>query len=294
MKAELAERLLGRVMGWDTSQLREHVPDLQVLAEVKYDEYGNYRAGSKFVENLAAWLAQLPEGRRELALDFVEHGLVFVSEIEITQLINRVPATIVERVLRERIARKKGIPAHRVAEIHRDGDYSALRRRSLILGASDGARLDRLRRASLLSHEQFLQTIEPSPRQLEKLGEAIGEALGPDVSPTFQHVFVVDDFSGSGFSLLRRENDGRWGGKVARLYDILQNANEVVDDVPGTIVLYVASEQAIDHLEEALEAAGLGHWSVQCAQRIPSWMKVDRQFPEMIELCRGDVRSGHG
>jgi hypothetical protein len=289
----LAERLLGRVMDWGSEDLREHIPGLQALAEVKYDEYGNYGPGSKFVENLAGWLAQFetPEDRR-VALEFVERGLVFISEIEVNHLIGLVPSTVFARILRERIANEQGIETHRIAEIERHPDFARLRRRVLVIAASDGARVDRLRRASGLSHEQFIQAASPSVDQLTKLTEALRghELLQGDQTATFGHVFVVDDFSGSGTSLVRasRSGDG-WTGKLARLQEALANAatQGLIDiDVPGTMVLYIASDQALSQIREGLEKLGMANWSVECVQCLPARIKVDTTFPAMAELCR--------
>ena len=93
-----------------------------------------------------------------MALDFVMNRLVFISETEMRHLISLVPTTIIDPILRARIADAHGLASYRIAEIERHDDFVALRRKSLVLGASDGARLDRLRRVSRLSHEQFLQT----------------------------------------------------------------------------------------------------------------------------------------
>jgi hypothetical protein len=91
VKDDLAERLLSRVMDWDTTEIKQYIPDLQMLAAIKYDEYGNYGPGAKFLESLAAWLQQLSEDHRQVALDFVLNELVFVSETQMSHLINSGP-----------------------------------------------------------------------------------------------------------------------------------------------------------------------------------------------------------
>ncbi|HEV7492158.1 phosphoribosyltransferase-like protein [Baekduia sp.] len=292
MRAELAQRLLNEVMGWtDDDSFRQYVPDLQALAEAKYDEYGNYGPGSKFIENLAGWLNQFPEVRRTVALDFVMARLVFVSETEMRHLVDLVPNSIIDRVLRSRVAEAHEIPAYRVAEIEGNRDFVTLRRRSLVLGASDGARLDHLRRASGLSHEQFLQTPAPSAEQIKKLVEKMAKAeVLEDSDHRFEHVFLVDDFSGSGKTLLRKSDKaGEFEGKVAGLrqaLDVAAAEGLVAPDVPGTVVLYCASEQAQEQIAGCLTEMGATGWTVDTVQLFPHSLRVTETDPAMELLCR--------
>lgn len=291
MRAELAERLLNEVMGWTTGVFGERVRDLQALADVKYDEYGNYGPGSKFIENLASWLDQFPEDRREMALNFVVERLVFISEPQMNHLIGLVYLEIIAPVLRARIAQRHSLPAYQIAEINRHPDLAALRRASLILGASDGARLDRLRRSSgQLSHEQFLQGATPGIDQLDPMARKLAAALeiDQDTAP-FTHVFLVDDFSGSGRSLIREEEDGSHDGKLIRLRDALAEAIKegfVEADAPVTIVLYVGGQQAEDQVRTTLAAAGLADWELRSVLLLPNAIRVTDTDPDMIELCR--------
>lgn len=292
MRTELAQRLLNEVMGWSTGEFQEYVPDLQSLAEVKYDEYGNYGPGGKFIENLAGWLYQFQPERRQVALDFVMNELVFISETEMGHLVSLVPSTIISPVLRGRVAETHGIAPHLIAEIERHRAFALLRRKSLVLGASDGARLDRLRRVSSLSHEQFLQTPSPSLEQLRKLTNKLADApaLGADGgSALFEHVFLVDDFSGSGTTLIREKKSGDgYSGKIADMRQSLVDGAEqgLVDEgVPGTVVLYCASEQALDQVRACLADVGLNNWDVRAVQVLPYGLKVTETHPAMEALC---------
>jgi hypothetical protein len=292
MRADLAERLLKEVMGWDTGEFAERVRDLQALAAVKYDEYGNYGPGSKFVENLAAWLAQFPPDKRKIAFDFVLRRLVFISEVEIGHLISLVYPEIIAPTLRQRVADEIGISVHRVAEIERHDRFIELRRRSLIVGASDGARLDRLRRASPLSHEQFFQGARPTVEELRPAVDALVKAReAPEGTElTFGQVFFVDDFSGSGHTLVRKE-DGSYTGKLVRLDEQLQAAATaepplVDDSVPVTVVLYSASEQALEHASATAAAAGLDSFDIRTVQVVPRSQGVDLTDEPMTALCR--------
>lgn len=321
MRDELAERLLSRVMGWRSPDLQQFVPDLQALSLMKYDEYGNYGPGVKFVENLAAWLDQFPADKRQTALDFVIDELVFVSNSEMAHLVTLVPLEVLRPVIRGRIGEKLGIPRFRIAQIEATPEFQRLMRSSLIIGASDGAKLDQLRRASSeLSHEQFIQGTEPDLHQLERLAgklakrfpdsgvnegeaEAVVAPEQPEAVATgvedeseemsaiapFEHVFFVDDFSGSGRTLLRKDDGEPWDGKLIRLRDHLTKAAQngyVVENVPGTIVLYFASEKAQEHLSGHLAAAGFSNWTVEVVAELPSARCIDRTNQQLADLCK--------
>lgn len=321
MRDELAERLLSRVMYWRAPELQKFVPELQALSLMKYDEYGNYGPGIKFVENLAAWLDQFPADQRQTALSFVMDELVFVSNSEMTHLISLVPLEVLRPVIRKRIGEQLDIPRFKIAQIEATVEFQRLMRSSLIIGASDGAKLDQLRRASSeLSHEQFIQGTEPDLHQLERLSQKlakrfsdgdedtdleeevdVSELVGTDATEgeegpaeaapiaPFEHIFFVDDFSGSGRTLLRKDEGEPWDGKMIRLRDHLATAAQsgyVVENVPGTIVLYFASEKAQAHLADQLAAAGFSNWTVEVVAELPSSRCVDRTNEQLAELCK--------
>ncbi|MEJ7784824.1 MAG: hypothetical protein WKF96_08475 [Solirubrobacteraceae bacterium] len=292
MKSELAEELLDRLMGWDRAAFQEKVRHLEALASYKFDEYGNFRPGVKFFESLAAWLDQFADqAERATALEFVLERLIFISDAEMTHLIELVYDDHMDIVLRERVASQLGLTRFDVARVTGDPAFATLRRRSLVLGASDGARLDRLRRsAPFLSHEQFLQSSEPPSELVVPMCAKLAEALqqqGSDAPASFAHVFLVDDFAGSGETLLR-EKDGECKGKLVKLHRALEPLGEqglVCEDIQVTVILYVAAQQAFDHVVGVLKSSGLPHWEVRVVQTLPSWVRVDEQDHAVAELA---------
>lgn len=292
MRPELAEELLHKLMDWDRAAFQEKVRRLEVLASYKFDEYGNFRPGVKFLESLAAWLNQFGDQiERTTALDFVLDRLIFISDGEMTHLIELVYADHIELVLRRRVARQLDCSPYQIARIVGNDAFAALRRRSLVLGASDGARLDRLRRsAPFLSHEQFLQSNEPPIGLVAAMRDKLVEALGQrklDAPATFGHVFLVDDFAGSGETMLRIK-DGAYKGKLCKLADAMDKlAAEglLSKDVGVTVILYVASEQARIHLDTTLKTSPLPSWEVRVVQELPSWIRVNEQDAAFAALC---------
>jgi hypothetical protein len=291
MKSELAEELLCRLMDWDRAAFQENVRQLEALATYKFDEYGNFRPGVKFFESLAAWLDQLEGAERASALGFVLERLIFISDAEMTHLIELVYPDHIEEVLRRRAASRLGCSPCAVSRIVSEPEFLGLRRRSLVLGASDGARLDRLRRsAPFLSHEQFLQSTEPAAELVGEMCTKLDEALKQleiDAPATFEQVFVVDDFAGSGKTLLRCEQ-GAWKGKLvklARAIERLREAGLVTEAPEVTVVLYVASAQARTHLDDSLAVAALPHCAVRVVQQLPAWVRVDTEDAAFAALC---------
>jgi hypothetical protein len=286
VKDELAERTLARLMGWteaETERLQSTVGDLQALARLKYDDYGMFRPGVKFLESLVGWLGQFEPAEREEALRFVLNGLLFLSFAELDHLISSVYSDFIRQSLLDRVARVIGEERFRVSRLAAEPLFRELQRRTLVLGLSDGARLDQLRRSSpMLSTEQFHPTYWVEPAAMEDRRQALAEALdqyGLSTETTFAQVILVDDFSGSGFSMLRPDGSGSYKGKLWRVRKILDDQPQYfAGDVEVLIVLYVATEQARSHLTDMMKEAGL-EWDLRVVMPLPDGIRVSRGWP---------------
>lgn len=293
MRSDLAERLLKSLMDWDVPRFAAEVARLQMVASLKYDEYGGYRPGVKFAENLARWLEQFEGAERDVAFDFVMSRLVFISDAEMDHLIEVAYPDVLEPRFLRRAAEDIGVPAYRVQAIASDPAFISLRRRTLFLGLSDGARLDRLRRASGLSHEQFVQDYMVDTDQAANAQAELAKALAKQDLPgdaTFRQVVLVDDFSGSGRTLVRTDNDepSVYKGKLVKFADRLTQLTEngvVSEDAQVAVLLYVATAQALEHLLSTKPNAGMDAWSIDVVQQLVPELRVDLTDPAMVELC---------
>ncbi len=157
MKDRLASDVLAKVMTWGAAEVAAVAPKLQMLASHKYDSYEGYKPGVKFLENLSAWLARFPDlPSRRVALRFVLDQLVFVSRAELDHLIETVYPDIIRPMVMRETAELLGVSPFAVARIAASPLFLERQRKILVLGLSDGARIDRLRRSSPgLSHEQI-------------------------------------------------------------------------------------------------------------------------------------------
>lgn len=292
MRDEIAGRVLDRLLDWSSEEQSVWMADLRRLAAYKYDHYEGFSPAERFFERLARWLGEFesPEERRRL-IEFVRSEMVFISRHEMNHAIACVYPDFIRHELVRRTAAEIEVSPYRVSEITRSSAFRTLRRKTLFLGLSDGARFDRLRRSSPeLSHEQFWLSPELGVHAIstmrEKLAEALDE-LGLEGPARFRSVVLVDDFYGSGTSLLHRKTDDAWGGKLNRARDHLHNLASGDDplldpDATVDVVLYVASQQARDHIEQELEAFEPS-WRLVIVQPLPARVVVEDA--EMQRLC---------
>ena len=294
MKNRLAEQLLARVLDWKPDEVAEERPLVQALAAYKYDEYQQFSTGSHFVESLALWLRQfsMMEERR-VAYDFVKHRLVFCSSAELRQLVEISYPDYIRPLLVERAAAGP-VERHRPLSVVRGTPFRVLQRQCLFLGLSDGAEIDTFRRANTgLNHEQIWHTTElPESREkklAEKLVGHLQQILGrppKDDECRFKTLVLLDDFSASGTSYYGLPAHSPKGGKVEDLSRKVADRSvlsKLVDlcDLEVVILLYIATDQAVSHLEESA-AATWGKHDINCTVR------VVQRLPNDIRIKRGE------
>lgn len=257
MKDANAVEILSRVLSWDTDEYSRNLPYLQLLAGYKYDGYQRFEPGRRFIESLSLWLNQFAQADRREALRLVRDHLVFVSDEEMRHLVRMsYPDIVVQERIRA-VAEEQGIPRFRVAAATSHARFKELQIKSLYLGLSDGAHTNELRRAAAgaISNEQIWQAYELGDEKAEsmrvELGRSLEKAGMPSPNPAFSVVWLVDDFSGSGMSYIRFDNKQKvFRGKIAKVFKQLVD-NRIVD--PGYyevhLLLYIATRQAVDHIE---------------------------------------------
>ena len=258
MKDRNAQQLLAKVMGWnDADTVLKYVPELQLLADYKYDHYQRFAPGKRFIESLALWLEQFDPVDRPTALDLVTNRLVYISDEEFSHLVQTAyPDLIVQERMRL-VAEEQDISPHCVGQIRKHRRFEELRHKSLYLGLSDGARTNEFRRGSDgdISNEQIWQAYELGP---DKSGEMVGElreslAKGdmPSNKPRFNLIWLLDDFSGSGNTYIRYDSEkNEYKGKIKKIYDQMHRGDLIdTSHYEVFLLLYVATRQAVDHIE---------------------------------------------
>ncbi len=269
MQKELAQRLLSATLKWSDEETEQYLDVLSSFAELKYDEYQQYRPGSRFLESLSAWLNQFDEGAdRNTALHFVQNKLVFISTSEMYHLINTVYPGIILPFLKEQayyICEKESLGKSTITTL-----IDLLKTKSLFLAMSDGARIDVLRRFAKLEHDQvcvdydlsnfkYGEVFHEMKIRVDKIDNNTG--IKEYIPDGFSHIFLLDDFSGSGVSYLRTE-DGEQKGKIKKVIDRLRFTETdgqqekrafITPDTKIHIVLYLATEKALNNIKSRIE-----------------------------------------
>ena len=261
--------LIADIMGWgdDGTATREYAW-LRLMASAKYDGYADFRAGSRFVENLATWLKQFEPEDRQTAYDFVRNRLVYVSAAEMQRAIEAfVPETVTPH-LRRLAAEAAGISPHEVwGSPAGAAAFDRILRRCLFIGLSDGSRIDILRRANAttLTTEQIAPMMNIGVEKWEDLGKELRSAQRDDVA-RFEHVYLIDDFTASGTTFIRQVG-GTWKGKLTKFNALVEEARKDMGDdfplAPGYslhIHHYLSTHRARRALEERVEDAR-ANWS---------------------------------
>ena len=284
MKQETALKVLGQIMNWPSQRVRSEFRWLSLMSRLKFDGYADFLAGVRFLESLAAWLQQFEQKDRETAYKLLRHHLLYISTAEMQHLVDLLFAEVVHRNLMEMTARRCSIPVHMVwATPDASRLYSSLRRKTLFFGLSDGARMDMFRRANagLLSNEQVVVAHQIGEEKWQELLEDLRSDTGePDAR--FESIYLIDDFVGSGKTLLRQDK-AAWKGKLPRFWrenhEYLQT--HFTAEWGFYIHHYIATEPAARALEathaEAFEAMK-GTWTM------PAIFSFGMLLPDSIRI----------
>lgn len=285
--------VLGRLadlMGWDTIRFNSEFRWLELMSRMKYDGYQDFLAGMRFIESLADWLQQFAPAEREAAYDFVRNHLVFISPGEMRHLVELFyPESLQPRLIR-RVAESCGIPQYRIwADAKAVELYETLLRKTLFIELSDGGRIDIFRRvnAGVISNEQIVTAPRIHRAKWDDLLKDLRKVTGRG-DERFSLVYLVDDFVGSGMTLLREE-EGEWKGKLLRFWedviDVGAPEKYLAPDWKLCVHHYLSTHQAdkaVKERDEAIrKARGDGGWfdSVEFS----SGMRLAADFPIKLE-----------
>jgi len=261
MRTALAEKLLIKVMNWSLEEVVEERPLIQAMANLKYDEYQQFSPGIRFTESLAQWLSQFAPDERVIAYNFIKANLIFISSEQMTHLVSICFAEKINPWLLGKVAALKKIPRHHVKALFNSAEYKEIKRRSLFLGVSDGAKIDQLRRTSGISNEQVFSSYYISS---EKKEDMLKELKADGFEGKFHSVYLVDDFTGSGLSYARNENE-KPTGKLIKFLKLIYNIDteagnpSVLSDLIDStnldihVVFYIARLQSIEYLRTQIE-----------------------------------------
>lgn len=270
MKRELALQLIQETLPMlleDEDEAASIFRELQFLSDYKYNGYEMYHPGRLFLENLYLWLNQFKPEERIEALRFVREKLIFISRRDFQQLADILYHDVIRRQQIRIAAKYAGIPPFKIRLILESPYFQQITRASLYVGMSDGARIDYIRRHNLaICNEQILPYYEVSPsKNNDLLKELRNDLSNPD--KFFHCLFMIDDFCGSGITLLR---------------EVVQtNINQPYE--PPVIPLSWQSRFRFSAEQNKLELLYRGTLSYEEQQALQE-MGVDRRCAEAINL----------
>jgi hypothetical protein len=199
MRSDLAEQLLEKEMKWDLPTTKEEINKLRYLTAVKYDNYRNFGVGNRFLESLVLWLRQFQNvDEKKTAYRFITNRLLYISE---TQMDHLVDLTYPQRVLPILLKQTVEIESHRfspyqIKKIRTSRTFKEIKRKTLFLGMSDGARMDAFRRKHNLNNEQVSVSYELSEDKWKRMYDDLQEWFKANKSNTggnVENVFLIDD-----------------------------------------------------------------------------------------------------
>lgn len=269
MNSELANKLLASIMKWEPTKLAVERSVLEFMGSMKYDSYDRYMPGTRFMSSLVQWLNQIeePENRDEL-FSFVKHRLVFISSTQMNYLVDLLYDSIIRPMLLKKATDKLAMPSYKLSNAKVQKEFAIQKRSSLVIGLSDGAHTDILRRSAGFSNEQVLTNYYPDEKKIKDMLSKLRkdmEKLGSD-NQYFQSIYLIDDFTASGKSFVRYEDsDNDFHGKLAKIIGELCNVQEGAstthlsallnpesDTVELDILFCMATDKARDNIEESL------------------------------------------
>ncbi|UKJ64850.1 hypothetical protein H1Q78_05550 [Cellulosimicrobium cellulans] len=297
MNGDLSKRVLGQIMGWDDDTARDEYRWLEFFSKIKYDGYRDFQAGMRFIESLATWLQQFDAQEREIAYRFVRKRLVFVGPSETQHLVEQFyPKVAYDRLTRTVAKRNDVAPWEALSSPELRDEITRLRRKTLFLGLSDGARIDTLRHSNVgrLSNEQVAPTTQLDQDKWQGLLSDLRASLGePDAQ--FEIVYLIDDFTATGTSFLRHDTDEIWKGKLRKFKESISSiqADLFAPEWSLCIHHYIASYAAEKNVRANIEAstdyfsdAGWGAVHVSFGTVLPKNLPISETDPEDAEFIR--------
>ncbi len=293
MNQRLALNILGSIMNWDDDRATNEFLWLRLMSRLKYDGYSDFLAGARFLERLIDWLQQFEPSEREAAYQFVRNQLVYIGPAEMQRLVTLLYADHVLPQLRRAVARELALPWWKVsADKAGTESLGRLRRATLFMGLSEGARLDTFRRANRrwLSNEQVVLVTQVDDDKWADLLKKLRENLG-DSGARFSTVWLIDDFTGSGTTLLRNEGTAdspNWKGKLDKFWRSIQSRRDSAFTGSFEVFVhhYIATDVAVWNAQTRFDEAR--------QQRGSDWYpRIEPSFGMVLPSALGVSKEHH-
>lgn len=233
MNSNLANQLLASIMKWDARTLASERAALEFMGSMKYDAYDRYMPGMRFMSSLVQWLNDIKEEDRDEAYKFIKKKLVFISSTQMNYLVDLLYDSKIRPILLDMATVETGMPSYKRSNKVVRTRFEIEKRSALVIGLSDGAHTDILRRSAGFNNEQVLTNYYPDGKKLKDMLDGLrkdGKMAGIE-NPFFRRIFLIDDFTASGKSFIRYDDtDGKYHGKLKKIIDDLCAKSHIEGD----------------------------------------------------------------
>lgn len=277
MNSNLANKLLARTMNWKPKKLASELATLEFMGSMKYDAYDRFMPGMRFMSSLVLWLDSIDEKDRDKAFDFIKKRLIFISSTQMNYLVDLLYDNKIRNILLNTATEEVKMPYYMLANEKVQKQFQIEKRSSLVIGLSDGAHTDILRRSAGFNNEQVLTNYYPDSKKLEDMLDELrnDELFKGRSNVFFRRIFLIDDFTASGKSFIRyEEEDGKYHGKLKKIINELCAENSDCDncdkgegfkhlsyllnpaqnEIKIDILFCIATQKAKNNIETALKA----------------------------------------
>ena len=315
MNDNLAVSLLAKVTKWDDKRLSKELPKLSFMARTKYDSYSHFDPGFRFMSSFAQWMSQFDKEDVETIYSAFNKHLTFISTEQIKYLVDLMYSSKIKPFIRDLSASRAGLSRYQLNKIEKSQEYIIQKRLSLVVGLSDGSHTDILRRTAGFSNEQVLPMYYPNQEKLQDMYDELQKdsLLKGTSRNLFDSLFLVDDFTASGTSFARKEDD-KFKGKIVKVLKGLKPKEAgtdgktgdessielsdlfVKDKIKVNALFCVATEEAVENINREVGNYLLDNgmndliqFNVDCVQLIKSEeIDIIKNYPGLKNVLKKD------
>lgn len=290
MRFNLAKQFLTQLMKWDDIEATEHLKEIDLMSDIKYDSYDQFMPGIKFVGNFYLWLSQFEDiDDRKLMYEFVKKYIIYINSTQISHLIDLLYNTKIIPAIRQKVVedfRNHGLTVNKYnyKRLDNAAEFKSHKRKTLFIGLSDGSHIDIIRRNSYLDNDQVLTNYYPDDTKIKELAEELEKSkdLVKGSEKKFESIALIDDFTASGSSFIRIKDDGTFAGKLPKFFEAIYGKEEfkklLIDGFDIHLYFLIATKSALDHINAMLEQYKKQHRDLNVTLECVQMLYEDAKF----------------
>ena len=290
MRFNLAKQFLAQLMQWDDIEATDHLQEIDLMSDIKYDSYDQFMPGIKFVGNFYLWLSQFESiGDRKLMYEFVKKYIIYINSTQISHLIDLLYNTKIIPAIRQKVVedfRRQGLTVNKYnyKRLDNAAEFKSHKRKTLFIGLSDGSHIDIIRRNSYLDNDQVLTNYYPDDTKIKELAEELEKSkdLVEGSEKKFESIALIDDFTASGSSFIRIKDDGTFAGKLPKFFEAIYGKEEfkklLIDGFDIHLYFLIATKSALDHINAMLEQYKKQHRDLNVTLECVQMLYEDAKF----------------